>query len=159
GEVGELVELLGEPSLRRREAEADHTVAGLDRVAETAEDQVCRARRARTEDTDRVEPAVRGDRPDDPRTRGAVATDVPDLVVHDRHLVIFADDGDRTREGADQRVGRIDAAVHDADVDLSARAAERPVARYDSAPRGVGGDRGRLAGRQAPGGNGARAHV
>ncbi len=144
GGVGELVQELGELALRRREAEVDDLEALLDRVAETAEDQVGAAGVALAEHADAVDPAGRRERADDPRAGGAVPADVADRVGLDRGHLAVERHRDRALDPADERMVAVDAAVEDADVDaLAGRSSDRPVPRDPVGPLGRDADRRR----------------
>ena len=134
-------------------------MTGLDRMAEPGEDEVGRAGRPGSEDADGVEPAVGGQRADDPRAGGAVAADVTRIVVDDRNALTVSHDGPGAHEVTDERVARLDPAVDDAHVDSAARPTEGPLPRHGVPPCAGRLHRRRLAGRQAPRGNGPGAHV
>ena len=106
GLVGELVQHLGELALRRREAHVDDVEALLHGPAQAAEQDRPGAGVAGAEHADAVDLAVRRERADDARARGAVTGDVTQLVgARDRIAVVVDGDLDRALQLADSSDG------------------------------------------------------
>src|SRR6185503_12513746 len=129
-EVGELVQALGEVSLRRREAHVHDVEAVLDRVAKTGDENRAAAGVAGTENAHAVELTLGREGTNDAGARRSVAAEVALLVRLDRDLAVLpALDRDGPCERPDERVVRLDPAVEDADADAApGRISPRPLA-------------------------------
>ena len=99
-EVGELVQALGEVSLRRREAHVHDVEAVLDRVAKAGDENRAAARVAGTEHAHAVELTFGREGTDDAGARRSVPAEVALLVRLDRDLaVLAANDRDGSASG------------------------------------------------------------
>src|SRR5581483_4675732 len=113
--VGDLAQQVAELLLGGREAHVDHVEAFLDGPPKPGEKRLPGAREVRTEDAHGVDLGIRRERAYDAGAGGAVAAEVALFVGTGDRLAFLVDrHGDRSRELADGRMPRLDAAVEPA---------------------------------------------